>query len=119
MAWNYRGMQDMNRGTVLRLIVMTVIMLSWASAVEAANPVLQSEREALLALYSSTNGASWTNNSGVPGSYISVQSGFNSISRALRTPAARSKPWFCRQSAGVKIPEQINKREYNLKRYFC
>ncbi|HTY63705.1 MAG TPA: hypothetical protein VMG30_15770 [Acidobacteriota bacterium] len=64
MAWNYRGMQDMNRGTVLRLIVMTVIMLSWASAVEAANPVLQSEREALLALYSSTNGASWTNNSG-------------------------------------------------------
>ena len=64
MGWNYWRMQDMNRGKLLRLIGMTAIMLSWALVVEAANPIPQSERNILLALYSSTNGSSWTNNEG-------------------------------------------------------
>ena len=59
MARNHQGKRGMNRGK-LRLTVLAAIMLSWASAVKAANPIPQTERDALLALYSSTNGASWT-----------------------------------------------------------
>jgi hypothetical protein len=56
MKWNLRRMKDINRWSALRLIVLSAIILSWASVVEAADPIPQSERDALLALYSNTNG---------------------------------------------------------------
>jgi hypothetical protein len=64
MKSNDLRIRKMDPGKMMRLIVVAVIMIGLTSAVRAANPIPRSERDALLALYSSTNGASWINNSG-------------------------------------------------------
>jgi len=64
MARNWLRNVNCRRAKTLSLMLLAAVVLGWALAAEAANPIPKAERDILLALYSATNGDSWDFNEG-------------------------------------------------------